>query len=486
MMNVKRDRMVTWLALGLLSLVFATIRVFPLLAEGPDAGTEAKTNRLEGKSDENVRQEESKEQQGSEGDEAKNLSGPRAGAGRAPAGRGAAFGDDDDRSGFGDALGGAGIGRRGMGLPGGGMMGRGGLAPAGAPSLGGTGMRGPNESRYVTSGKIAVSWSKAGDTLWGYSSVKGRWSKVKIVPPKGGVLPTVGTFVAAVPTDEHVYAFSNQTGRWGVLKGSGVPTVSQDQVLVKAGDEYHIFSDASGQWASQSAAEEQDVPSAGPGGIAPGGVGGMAAGFVGGRGAARRPGAAGAGMVGIGSAPAGVMGAGMGAMGGALSQKSLVDSNGEPISLVDLDRDGELDVLFGVPSNVPHVFLADDEETADSPMERPVTAAAMQHALRTTYQAIEREIAKTATEYRRWRQTRPEDDNRSVEIRARLQRLVQQAFDQRQNAQRLEAEILRQRLKNVDDRLAERERLKDQITARRVQSLLDPALSWEPSEDVKK
>jgi hypothetical protein len=483
---------------------------------------------------------------------------------------------------------------------------------SGASWTGLFGAAGGAHPRYMSSGKIAVSWSKAGDALWGYSSIRGRWAKVKIDPPKKGVAPTMGVSVLAVSTGDRIYAFSNQTGRWAALKAKGMPTVSHDDVIVEEGGDYHIFSDATGRWASQSEAVEEAegesdelskaklgvkdpkfsawwgskgakgatgaaVPAAGAVGVAGGGFGGGG-------------GIAGGGGFGGGGFPPGMLGGttptllppsaipskqfveGLGvivawseandmlwgyseSLGSwtrhpvSPTSRRLIPTLGDSVAFVQGDdrlyaysavtgkwaelkttaqaemrgrgrivvEDKDKTYVFSAakgrwtspndsldPSKTDETLRDNFRTSVGSGLKitipsEPMTEGSAGFAngdaelllqgfsakgvvedLRKAYDQTDREITQAVAEYRKLADREGPNYPDLPKLKSLIEGLVEKGFTYRQQAQATEAEILRHRLKQVDARLAERERLKTKITQRHVQSLLDPALNWEP------
>lgn len=131
----------------------------------------------------------------------------------------------------------------------------------------------------------------------------------------------------------------------------------------------------------------------------------------------------------------------------------------------------------------------------DAPVQRPASGVVHEGAgiayreggsspdalavLKSQYEESERETARIAAEYRQARERGDTGDAKVAGIKGRLQGKIQEAFDRRQEVQRMEAAILRHQLQRVDERLADRDRLKERITERRLQELLDPNVTWE-------
>lgn len=67
------------------------------------------------------------------------------------------------------------------------------------------------------------------------------------------------------------------------------------------------------------------------------------------------------------------------------------------------------------------------------------------------------------------------------DLRQRVRREVESAFEARQQLQRARLQQLRERLEHIEKSIAARERLKDRIIDHRVDELLNPNLRWDPN-----
>lgn len=264
--------------------------------------------------------------------------------------------------------------------------------------------------RFVQGIHAHISWNEAGDTLWGYSDTLGKWTKLSIPKATEPLKPIVSAKVAFVASDGKLYAYSSTTGRWGVLEAKGNWSVDAVKVVSNEQGKIHIFSDVTGRWSSTDDSPEviaSPVSSDSP---------------------ALEPATA---------EPA---------------RTKLVDDRGRKIVLGAVDRDGDLDVL------VP--------ETSER-----VSAADLLDSLKARSAEAERTVAQLATEYRQALAQSGDNAPTATATKSRLSTAVAEAFERRQQAQRLEAEILRVKLQRVDARLLERERSKNGIVARRVEEL---------------
>jgi hypothetical protein len=136
----------------------------------------------------------------------------------------------------------------------------------------------------------------------------------------------------------------------------------------------------------------------------------------------------------------------------------LFDAQGRRIVIGRLDRDGDLDVL------VP--------ETSER-----VSATELLESLKARSAEADRDVVQRAMEFR----VGAPDQDGLARLRARLEHSVGEAFDRRQQAQRLEAEILRVKLQRVDARLLEREQSKGAIISRRVKELIESPAAVPPA-----
>jgi len=143
---------------------------------------------------------------------------------------------------------------------------------------------------------------------------------------------------------------------------------------------------------------------------------------------------------------------------------SLLDAAGRSVEISGADAEGNLEVF------VP--------ETSARLEAREVLSE-----LKLRHDDLERQAQSAAGEYHKLRKRSDANDPNLADARQQLQRLVRETFEFRDRAQRLEAEMLRERLRHVDARLSERERLKDRIINRRLEELLNPGLKWEPREN---
>lgn len=101
------------------------------------------------------------------------------------------------------------------------------------------------------------------DGLDAYSEVTGTWDRMPVSLPKNGfprlLKLTAGKQFAAVVIDDQVLGYSSQAGHWGKLKipteyvNKVFPLISQNLLTVQIGDKYYALSPKSGQWTSPDA-----------------------------------------------------------------------------------------------------------------------------------------------------------------------------------------------------------------------------------------
>lgn len=113
--------------------------------------------------------------------------------------------------------------------------------------------------------------------------------------------------------------------------------------------------------------------------------------------------------------------------------------------------------------------LIQDLDTAPIGREESGKTATPQsiETTRDDYNAKQREAASVVRSL-----ANEEDEEAAGQLRARLKRLVSEAFDLRQKLQRAELGLLKERMQIVETRLRQRETLRKQIIERRVESLL--------------
>lgn len=340
---------------------------------------------------------------------------------------------------------------RGMLPPGGPGNGRDrGMAPPGGGGRMGMGKQmgmSRTQKLYLEGGNVILKQSDDGTTLWGYSEKLGKWTRLTIRKGNDLLMPIVGVTVGVFYDEERVYAYSASTGRWGELKTTAVPTVAFHKVTVQDQDRVYIFSDVSGRWASNTDAADNQ-----PAGSPPG--------------------------VTIDSDTS----------SDAARPNSFVDAAGRMIELGDFDSEGRLDVIFhpaaGEPPGTNTNFgIFGHIETVTPESAGKMNAADLLESYQARYRESEREATKAAAEYRIMRQRQGAIHSLTVSLQSILARRVQESFELRQQAQRLEAEILRRRLHRVDQRLDDRERLKDQIIQHRLEELQNSSVRWEAEPD---
>ncbi|NLS91553.1 MAG: hypothetical protein GXX96_05145 [Planctomycetaceae bacterium] len=126
-------------------------------------------------------------------------------------------------------------------------------------------------SRYSERGNIILSWSEAGDAVWGYSKALGKWTKQMIDPPAGeGLAVTMSEDLAFLRAGDSVYGYSSQLGKWdkatlphGAKRARS--DVSDDAIVVNLEDNIYTFANSTGRWTSRNG----DPDPANPAGLDP-------------------------------------------------------------------------------------------------------------------------------------------------------------------------------------------------------------------------
>jgi uncharacterized protein (TIGR03067 family) len=118
---------------------------------------------------------------------------------------------------------------------------------------------------------------------------------------------------------------------------------------------------------------------------------------------------------------------------------------------------------------------------ATGPMPTADSLAALQSAYDAHEQraaALAREVMELATR----QQGRPRGQE---EVRGELRQAVAAAFAARQELQRAELAALSQRVRQLEQTIESRDRLQERIIERRVEDLLDPAITWDPDTGAR-
>ncbi len=104
-------------------------------------------------------------------------------------------------------------------------------------------------------------------------------------------------------------------------------------------------------------------------------------------------------------------------------------------------------------------------------------------ALHEKYLQLEREAAELAKQYRDLPGKGTRARTGAAAVKTQLAETVKQVFDARQKLQRAELAALRQRLARIEQQIASRERIKEEIIDRRIEDLLNPEYRWDGSEE---
>lgn len=364
--------------------------------------------------------------------------------------------------------------------------------------------------QYVVQGHVAIGWSKNNDMLFGYCERLGKWVKQPVTIPVKQLIPVVIESVVSVksvyntkPDKKSYFAFSPAIGRWETIEVSAAasdPLVYGELVVLTDGETTHVFKNATGKWSTPTASIADNVVPMVPG---------------------RSP------------------NIGTPILRHSYEPPVLIYSDGQGVYLFDLDADGTLDVVpvDGMKSSIPDENLPNDNhsvveawrrfrEAVGERREALAERATLQETLGPKHPAIVRlneRLAELAEEEQDWNtrlkafapsasfgrvtvidwQSRLKSELQKAErdadqaaravksptyagtkeqAQVRLRESVGKAFAARQTLQRLEAELLRDRLRQVDVRLQDRDRLRDRIIQRRVEELTNSNLDWGASE----
>jgi len=320
----------------------------------------------------------------------------------------------------------------------------------------------PPTPKYIASQEVIVSWSEKGDAIWGFSKNTGQWTRQEIQPAaEDELVPVVGGSVAGLQVGGAIYAYSGQTGRWDILRLSGdrklQMSVDSDMVLVMDEQSIYTFADSTGRWSSPDAAATETAADGRP--------------------------------------------------SGQLSIMYLVHADAQSVSAIlgQLFRDVVIApeqrlnaiIVSGSPEDVSKleaVAMKLDQPTPDptpgpSPLypSHPATRQGppaytppQPAALRQKYDGLEQQAARLAGQYRDLATKATRSPGDAEALKEQLADVVQEAFEARQELQRAELGELRRRLGRIEEQIAARQRIKDAITGRRVEELLNPELRWEP------
>jgi len=328
-----------------------------------------------------------------------------------------------------------------------------GLPPAPAP-------------KYLVGTNVVVSWSEKGDAVWGFSKSIGKWTKQEIQPAaEEELVPLVSSSVAAVQIGHAIYAYSGQTGRWDILRlpADREPRVSVDADMVLVSDEegVYTFANSTGQWSSPDATAPE-TPDAGKSSDE-------------------------LTMFYLKHAEAQSVAAILNQLFGGFS--IVVEQRLNAI-IVCGDSQEDLAKLEAMAKQLdqPQPDRAQNPTPEDFLRALRQDAGANAHpqpaVLRENYNQLEQRAARLAEQHRdlRLKATRTPGDAEA--LKGQLTDVVNEAFEARQRLQRAELSQLRQRLAGIEQQIATRDRIKDEIVDRRVEELLRPELRWKDDQST--
>ena len=391
---------------------------------------------------------------------------------------------------------------------------------------------------------LAITSSRNNDMLWGYSEPLGKWVKQPVKEKVTGLSPIVGGSVAAIQPSHETppdfityYAFSAPLGRWASLRVSAnasPPVVAAKMVIVTDGETTHVFKNDTGKWSSPTARiTDNDAPSE------PTKVSGDTD-------AEGQPDH----TLSEGAPPKNKLEADVRKLAGTSYVPPYARlPNGQPVFLVDVDGDGEIDVLPVAGMKSPHNYEDHSfvgawqmtKESARRRNEAEQELVTIEKSFDPTHPAFEKlneRLAALRKDENEWRMrlkafappatferrtvkqwiARMKSDLQQTEAEAQQAArivagqktpdakgkdqvlvAVRKVFDARQALQRFEADLQRheamafhdrlqqldKKLQAVDHRLEERDRLRDRIIERRVDDLTNANLDWGTSEPLE-
>lgn len=294
--------------------------------------------------------------------------------------------------------------------------------------------------RIVEGFGVILKWNEKKDCIWGFSKASGNWTKQELDPP-GLEQPLASFSVGAVQNGSTVYAYSGQSNRWDVLR---LPKNRRPKILlgrsliaVVDGSDVHSFGGQSARWVALRLPEGHQPEISVSADLVLVNDGPVVHTF--------------AASMGRWTSPDG-NDAGDGQESG---QRSAVSSQQNST----------------LPTPAREVPPVDSElESADQSNTK---------ALQQQFDAKEKRAAGLASELRQLQSNGDVAESRLDELKAALRRVVAEAFAIRQQLHRAELAQLQQRLQRMQQTLAARDRIQQQIVDRRVNDLINPDSRWE-------
>lgn len=312
--------------------------------------------------------------------------------------------------------------------------------------------------KWVAGTKVIVAFSDEGKQVFAYSEQHPRWAPQDLEPVEGTVaVPVVGADAAAVRYGNYFYAYSATLGTWDVLKippgEVAIPAVSDDGIGIHSASQGDfVFKNSWGKWFST---EE------------------IKAGKVAELLQTRQAAVPDAQALVDPELQIGVFQ--LENIDATDAARILRQLYGEVLNPVVDVRTNSL-VCKETPSALQKIeaLLLQLDSTATKAIDLPTSAQPVDD-LRQLDNELERRAQEMAAKLRGPAPNVAAFKQWNEELRA----TVSKAFDARQNLQRAELAEFSQRLKGIQQSIAMRDRISQQIIDRRVQELLDPNLKWD-------
>ena len=297
--------------------------------------------------------------------------------------------------------------------------------------------------RSVESGSITITWLESNDYLGGFSNTLGEWDTLKI-ERQSAIVPIVGTNVAAVRIGDSIAAFSGSKGWWNVISlskdSAAQPAVSSDLVYIEDNGHIYTFAAAKGRWTSptdpelQSAvAEIKGTPKSMNLAVGP---------FT----------------KWLDSLP-------------RYKARGIRDqfSSGSGSATIYTDRQSTLEEAKLKVSEL----LQSNEITVDEDNAEPPSKDEVRPDIESRIARLRSELQLLDVSLRAGSEKIDPNSPKKDEEKQALQTRVEQAFDARQELQRLEAQRMRLKLQTIEANLDAREKNREDIIQQRVNELLD-------------
>lgn len=296
--------------------------------------------------------------------------------------------------------------------------------------------------RVIRGRSVIITWSEHNDELRGFSNTLGEWETLKI-DKQDSIIPLVATDVSAVRVADSIAAFSSVKGWWDVIPlskdSAAQPTVSNDLVQIEDNGHLYTFANAKGRWTSPTDPELQPAVAE---------IKGTPKSMV----LAEGP-----FIKWLDSLPR------------YKARGIRVQFSGSGFAKIHTDRQSTLEeAKLKVNELLRSNEITVEEGNVESPSEievRPDIESRIAR-LRSELQTLDVSLQADSEKID------PNSPKKDAEKQA-LQTRVEQAFDARQELQRLEAQRMRLKLQTIEANLDTREKNREDIIQQRVNELLD-------------